>query len=129
RGPIDGVLSGSTRASISAFQAAARLPVTGQLDSATVVALGISNTAPLVATPPMTTVVDRNNVTARSAAEPYRLGLANGRAGWSPTSGNVGVGNTTAPMTPPAIRSERHFELSVPPPERPYPTPPIFIQP
>jgi peptidoglycan hydrolase-like protein with peptidoglycan-binding domain len=39
RGPIDGVLSASTRAAIRAFQSAARLPPTGQLDPDTLNAL------------------------------------------------------------------------------------------
>jgi hypothetical protein len=44
-GPIDGVLNGATRSGLSAFQQAARLPVTGQPDAATAGAIGISSAA------------------------------------------------------------------------------------
>ncbi len=45
QGPVDGQISGATRASISAFQAARNLPVTGQLDGPTAAALQMSRPA------------------------------------------------------------------------------------
>ena len=43
RGPLDGQLSGPTRASVRAFQQARNLPATGQVDAVTSAALGLNN--------------------------------------------------------------------------------------
>jgi hypothetical protein len=49
-GPIDGVLNGSTRSGIRAFQEAARLPATGEPDAVTTSAIGVSSPAAAAAT-------------------------------------------------------------------------------
>ena len=45
RGPLDGQISGATRASVRAFQQARNLPATGELDGPTATALGMSRSA------------------------------------------------------------------------------------
>jgi hypothetical protein len=79
RGPIDGVFSGATRASVREFQAIERLPATGELDAETIARLTVGRS--------ITTPVNAGNAT---------LGDGVGSNGTTSTAGNP---STVDPFT------------------------------
>jgi peptidoglycan hydrolase-like protein with peptidoglycan-binding domain len=113
RGPIDGQLSGPTRSSVRAFQEAAHLPATGEVDAATVAALGL----PSATTPSMTTPA-----TTPSGTTPSGSAIAPPQA-----AGTFAPGGAFAPSASPT--TTRPFPLTTPEPVAPFPESPVFIQP
>jgi peptidoglycan hydrolase-like protein with peptidoglycan-binding domain len=126
-GPLDGTLSGTTRAAIRAFQASANLPPTGQLDLQTLTVLGALTTpAGTAGTPTSTTT------TTTTTTTPTATNIA-GTTVFTPVPGvgNTTVGAPTTSVTSPMgiQRDTRPFPLGTTVESSPAQGQPIFIQP
>jgi peptidoglycan hydrolase-like protein with peptidoglycan-binding domain len=131
RGPIDGNLSGSTRASVRAFQASVGLPPTGELDLATTTALGTVTmpAAPMssVPTPMPPAAVATPGSTGTFGSTGTNFGLTaqtpiiTSTPTTSSTTTTVTPNNNTANSVP--------FPLAAQPQSSPPMPTPIFIQP
>jgi peptidoglycan hydrolase-like protein with peptidoglycan-binding domain len=108
RGPIDGTLSGSTRAAVRQFQEINRLPASGDLDAETLARLLL----------PGSTASNGTTSTAgnRANAEPFAITTTGSTTGTSPT--------TTS-----SSDASKPFPLSTPLNTSPTPPPGTLIQP
>jgi hypothetical protein len=96
-GPIDGQLSGTTRAAIAAFQQSARLPVTGQLDEPTASALGLLTGAA------------RTTTTTTTTTTTGMVPFGGTTTVVQPTQGATTTSTTPFPITTPAFQSSGVF--------------------
>jgi peptidoglycan hydrolase-like protein with peptidoglycan-binding domain len=109
RGPVDGVLTGTVRGAVRAFQQASQLPVTGDLDADTLALLGVAPT-----TPTSTSGATSTNGTPPASTAPTVTLPQPSPPATSPSASGAG-----------SMPNGETFPLSPPPAS----TTPIFIQP
>lgn len=94
-GPVDGVMGPNTRQALRSFQKSKNLQATGQLDSATASALGVSTSG-------MSSSSGGGGSSGMSGASPSGAGATSGRSGTS-SSGASGTSSTGSKPSEPSL--------------------------
>jgi hypothetical protein len=142
RGPIDGVLSGTVRGSLKAFQASVQLPATGQVDAETLAVLGqvaptgfiTGQSANAQVNPAVTTAAPSIGGTGTTTVTTGTTTTPTGTTTTTTTTTRPMAGGVRVPQTspfaatapPPAPSGAETFQLSTPPPPS---QSQLFIQP
>ena len=98
RGPIDGQISGTTRAAIRAFQSSAGLPPTGDLDAQTASVLGALSNGIATTSTPVTPVMNPNAATTAGAGTVNNTGLPAPSTATAPATATTGGATTGTPV-------------------------------